>query len=164
MYSFIDRFFYQTAFFKKRFSCLFTLLFCSLFFINNAQSQILDLNISNIKYSGQVCIMIFQSPDTFHRYKKASDCLTSASNVFGYTANVKSGENFNKIINLRKGTYAIKVFLDKNRNEKLDYFLGFAKEPFGYSNNPQTQLGFNSPYFSEIEFALYGARKLEIKL
>lgn len=164
MHRFIDRFFPQNTSSQKKFYCLLILLFCSLFFINNARSQTLDLNISNIKYSGQVCIMIFQSPDTFHKYKKDGNCLTSTNNIFGYTANVKSGKDFNKKINLAKGTYAIKVFLDKNHNAKLDYFLGFAKESFGYSNNPETQLGFNSPYFSEIEFALYGARKLEIKL
>lgn len=149
---------------QKHFHYLFISLLCSLFFTNSAKSQTLDLNISNIKSSGQVCIMIFQSPDTFHKYKKASNCLTSASNVFGYKVDVKSGEKLNKKINLGSGTYAVKVFLDKNHNAKLDYFLGFAKEPIGYSNNPKTQLGFNQPYFSEIEFALYGTKKLEIKL
>lgn len=44
--------------------------------------------------------------------------------------------------NLPPGQYAIKAFLDLNRNGQLDKnLLGMPKEPYGYSNNARAQFG-----------------------
>lgn len=51
------------------------------------------------------------------------------------------------------GEYAVAVFLDENRNDKLDTkIFGIPKEPYGFSNNPSPR--FRAPRFSEAAFQL----------
>ena len=133
------------------------------FFVSSAKSETLDLNIKNIKNDGQICIAIFNSADKFYQYRGEQNCLVKDSKVKYFFENVKAGQNLNKIINLRSGVYAVKVFLDKNYNKVIDKnFFGIKKEKIGYSNNPK--IVFGNPYFSEIEFILSNYKKLDIML
>ena len=65
---------------------------------------------------------------------------------------------------LHDGVYAVSIFHDENRNQKLDKnFLGVPKEGYGASNNPKKKMG--PPDFEETKFQLSGhAQSLEIKL
>jgi len=65
---------------------------------------------------------------------------------------------------LHEGVYAISVFHDENRNQKLDKnFMGIPKEGYGASNNPKKKMG--PPSFEETKFQLNGTdQSLEIKL
>ncbi len=66
--------------------------------------------------------------------------------------------------NLHDGVYAVSVFHDENRNQKLDKnFMGIPKEGYGASNNPKKKMG--PPSFEETKFQLNGTdQSLEIKL
>ena len=62
-----------------------------------------------------------------------------------------------------KGTYAIAVFHDANRNGMLDKnFLGIPKEQTGTSNNVAVHFG--PPSFEKAKFAHTGKTKLSIRL
>ena len=67
-------------------------------------------------------------------------------------------------LELAQGDYAISVFLDENRNNKLDTnILGIPKELFGFSNNPRILTG--PPSFQESEITIDGSNKaFKIKL
>jgi uncharacterized protein (DUF2141 family) len=62
------------------------------------------------------------------------------------------------------GTYAIALYQDKNNNKKLDLnFVGYPKEPFGFSNNFKPLL--SSPSFSDCAFVFSKANStISIKL
>jgi uncharacterized protein (DUF2141 family) len=52
---------------------------------------------------------------------------------------------------LPPGRYALSVYLDENRNHRLDKnSLGIPKEPVGASNNPKIHVGM--PHFDECSF------------
>ena len=62
-----------------------------------------------------------------------------------------------------KGTYAIAIFHDANKNGKLDTnFLGIPKEQTGTSNNVVTHFG--PPSFEKARFTHTGTTKLTIRL
>ncbi len=147
-------------------SSISTLSFALLVNISISNAAVLDLNINNIKSSGQICIAIYKSPDLFYQEKRSSTCRKNNKDAQYHLVEVKNNQSkLHKAIDLKQGIYAIKVFIDKNRNKKLDYnFLGLAKEQFGYSNNPKFQFLYKPPYFSEIEFGLSGHKKMEINL
>lgn len=65
---------------------------------------------------------------------------------------------------LHDGVYAVSIFHDENRNQKLDKnLLGIPREGYGASNNPKKKMG--PPNFEETKFQLSGqAQSLEIKL
>lgn len=65
---------------------------------------------------------------------------------------------------LPEGVYAVSIFHDENRNQKLDKnLLGIPKEGYGASNNPKKKMG--PPDFEETKFPLSGqAQSLAIKL
>jgi uncharacterized protein (DUF2141 family) len=65
--------------------------------------------------------------------------------------------------NIPKGTYAIAIFHDANRNGKLDTnFIGIPKEQTGTSNNVVSRLG--PPSFEKAIFKHAAATKLSIRL
>jgi len=65
--------------------------------------------------------------------------------------------------NVPKGTYAIAIFHDANRNGVLDTnFLGIPKEQTGTSNNVVARFG--PPSFTKAKFAHNGETKLSIRL
>ena len=65
--------------------------------------------------------------------------------------------------NIPKGTYAIAIFHDANRNGILDKnFLGIPKEQTGTSNNVAVHFG--PPSFEKAKFTHTGKTKLSIRL
>ena len=53
---------------------------------------------------------------------------------------------------LPAGRYAITLFHDENRNQRLDMLLGMPREGFGFSGNPRIRFG--APKFREVTIAL----------
>jgi uncharacterized protein (DUF2141 family) len=152
------------TFFKKNHYCYFAILTFHLILSSiNLSAKTIDLNIKNINSNGEICIAIFESADRFYRYRNHQNCLVKDQKIKYIFEKVKAGQDLNKRIDLKSGIYAIRVFLDKNFNKKIDKnFFGIKKERIGYSNNPK--IIFGEPYFSEIEFGLSGHKNLEIIL
>jgi uncharacterized protein (DUF2141 family) len=90
---------------------------------------------------GNVLIAIFNESKEFPDGKSIMRQITPA-NSNGMT-DIK--------VDLPDGEYAAAVFLDENKNNKLDKnILGIPKEMFGFSNNPKVLTGPPTFYESEI--------------
>lgn len=50
------------------------------------------------------------------------------------------------------GRYAVTLFHDENRNQRLDMMLGIPREGFGFSGNPRIRFG--APRFREVTIAV----------
>lgn len=57
------------------------------------------------------------------------------------------------------GAYAVALFHDENRNNKLDTMLGIPREGFGFSRNPA--IGFGPPKFSAARFTVTSGESAE---
>lgn len=53
---------------------------------------------------------------------------------------------------LAPGGYAVAIFHDENRNQKLDVLVGIPKEGFGFSRNPVVRFG--APKFRQVRIDL----------
>ena len=54
---------------------------------------------------------------------------------------------------VKQGTYGIKIFIDKNNNNKFDFnIVGIPKEQYGFSNDASALLG--PPSFQNASFDL----------
>jgi uncharacterized protein (DUF2141 family) len=61
------------------------------------------------------------------------------------------------------GKYAIRVYHDENRNEKMDFnWLGKPKEGYGFSGNPK--ITFGPPEFEEFLFQIDDDKKIIINM
>ncbi|MEN0051768.1 MAG: DUF2141 domain-containing protein [Bacteroidota bacterium] len=64
--------------------------------------------------------------------------------------------------NMPNGTYAISLYHDENENGELDLgLLKLPKEPYGFSNNPNTMFG--PPSFEEASFQVDTNLTINIK-
>ena len=78
------------------------------------------------------------------------------------TENVKKGK-YIKEITLNKGIYALKIYIDKNYNNKFDFnIFGLPKEQYGFSNNAMNLFG--PPNFKKALFKLNANKKVKINL
>lgn len=90
----------------------------------------LKIMISNIKYSGKIYFALYDSAENFNSTDESIDKMKLAIREM-----VKVGEHEINL-KLEKGYYGIKIYVDKNLNEKFDTnFFGLPKEQFGFSNN-----------------------------
>ena len=64
---------------------------------------------------------------------------------------------------LPEGVYAIGIFVDVNRNNRMDRnFVGIPKEQYGFSNNAKGSFG--PPSFMDASFTVSGDLTLNIDL
>ena len=71
--------------------------------------------------------------------------------------------NYTKKLSVPAGTYAIRIFLDLNNNQKLDTnFFGKPAEPFGFSNNPMIR--FKMPTLDKISFSVKDHQEVVITM
>jgi uncharacterized protein (DUF2141 family) len=64
---------------------------------------------------------------------------------------------------LPPGDYALALFHDENRNEKLDTFMGIPREGFGFSRNPAVRFG--PPKYDKVNIQLGpGFTRLRVRL
>ena len=111
------------------------------------------VNVSNLsKDKGDILFAIYNKGDVFLKrgkeYKKAK-----------VDKDKKTSYTFK---NVPKGTYAIAVVDDKNRNQKMDRnIFGIPKEGYGLSNNIRPHF---KPSFDDCKFKLNKNLTLNIKM
>jgi uncharacterized protein (DUF2141 family) len=82
---------------------------------------------------------------------------------FGLMVPVNSTKNIRAAIQLPAGKYAMAVYHDINDNVVLDRnFVGYPKEPFGFSNNYRPI--FSGPKFSDCMFEVKDGTPLLLKV
>ena len=117
----------------------------------------LEITLTNIKKPGNVFIAI---------YNNALDFNSGGDSINKMTYRIKEtivNQSFSKKIILKEGTYAFKVYIDNNNNNKLDFnFLGFPKEQFGFSNDVMSISG--SPKFKASSFKLDSNKAIKTKM
>jgi uncharacterized protein (DUF2141 family) len=118
-------------------------------------SKKLSVKISNIQNKGKTLYVgIYRAGDKFPEFDKfwKNIKVTTTSNEMTVDFEVPYGE------------YAVAVSHDLNGNDKLDKnFVGYPKEPFGFSNNFKPRL--SNPDFSDCKFSFtHQYNSLTIKL
>jgi uncharacterized protein (DUF2141 family) len=136
---------------------LFALLFLMIMGVLESQEKaktMIQLEITEIKNStGFIQIAVFKSDTDFDKDLFIKVIAIPASSEVQVS-----------IPDLEVGKYAIAVYHDENKNQKLDKnFVGIPKEGYGFSNNAVGKLG--PPKFSESSFSLdTQLKKLSIRM
>ena len=118
--------------------------------------QQLELEIQNIQSAGgDLFVAVHQSASTFLE-KEEVPYKSSITPVDS------GGAMLIRFCDLTDGFYAVSIFHDQNSNGELDTgFLGFPKEPFGFSKNlPKLR----PPSFKAAVFEHNGRSSLKIEL
>ena len=127
--------------------------FFFMFLFSYAQNQV-TAEVENFKNNDGICkACIFQSASSFEKME-AFQCVN---------ATVKDKRAVLTFSGLPDGSYAIFVFHDVNRNNKMDNnFLGIPKEGYGASKN---KLPFAAaPKFTENKFVLSNNSTVQLKI
>lgn len=132
-------------------------IFCFFFFVAlNAQKATFNLTvtITNLKNTnGKVEIGLYRNPANFAKvgltYKKIRTTI--------------SGNQVSVVFHeLEEGLYGVCVFHDENNNNSCDRnYLGFPKEPYGFSNNKRPV--FSAPSFESCAIKLDKNKTISIK-
>ena len=122
-----------------------------------SQTHKLEIEIPNVDEDGIIYIAIYDNAKDFDSGNNSPEIM--AVNII---EPITEGL-YNKTVDLKKGTYGIKVLIDTNENADIDLnFFGLPKEQFGFSNNV---LGlFGAPKFDKASFELSMDRKIIINL
>ena len=95
-----------------------------------SQSHKLEIEIPNVDEEGIIYIAIYDNAKDFDSGNNSPEIM--ALNII---EPINIGL-YNKTVDLKKGTYAVKVLIDTNGNADIDLnFFGLPKEQFGFSNN-----------------------------
>ena len=139
------------------------ILFISLVFsaISNINSQTFKLNIEieNIENKGTMYMAIYDNSFSFDQDNK-----NKGVNKKRWVKSIiepVNNKGFKKSIELKKGVYAISLFVDSNENKMIDKnFIGIPIEQYGFSNDASGFL--SSPSFKDASFNLI--KDLDIKI
>ena len=127
----------------------------------NSQTLKLNIEIENIKNKGTVYLAIYDNPITFNEDNKNKN-IDKERWVKSIVETVTI-KGFAKSIELKKGVYAISLFVDSNDNKIIDKnFLGIPSEQYGFSNNATGFLG--SPSYKDASFNLVDDLDIKISL
>ena len=131
---------------------LFMTCIAGLFAIENPP---LTIRISAIeKLKGEIKISVFNNGTNF--LKKGAELKNYSIKVDKYTAIIT-------ITDLPKGEYAISMYYDENSDNQLNRnFIGFPKEPYGFSNNVEPKFG--PPKYKDCKFIFSESKTLNIKM
>ena len=137
----------------------FTLL---LLFSFNISAHELTINISGQTREGVLSLAIYDNAEAYNYSVKGEK--RSEEGVFsGIETFIELQESHEFVIDLPEGIYAIALFVDANKNLKIDKnFLGIPKEQFGFSNNALGK--FSAPSFEQARFKVEGNTLQNIKL
>lgn len=138
-------------------------LFCSIFLINslNLQGALLEVQINNISDDGVLHLAVYDSKEVFES-DRGDKPGPQKGIVGGIIKFIKKG-TFQETIELPDGKYAIGLYIDSNKNEKLDSnFFGVPNEQYGFSNNALGRFG--PPSFESASFQLNEYKKISIDL
>ena len=116
------------------------------------QAETVTLKLTNMGgEKGQIAVAVFDNTDAFP--DRSNQAILSKF----FPLNTSSNET-TLTVELRPGRYALALFLDANKNQKLDTnMVGAPKERFGFTNNPK--IIFGAPNFSECEFEVLSGKK-----
>ena len=122
-----------------------------------SQIHKLEIEIPNVDEEGIIYIAIYDNAKDFDSGNNSPEIM--ALNII---EPVNIGP-YNKTVDLKKGTYGVKVLIDTNGNADIDLnFFGLPKEQFGFSNNA---LGlFGAPKFDKASFEVNNDKKIIINL
>ena len=115
----------------------------------------ISVTISGIQENkGQIRLGIFKNEASFPK---------QGEQYKGYLIDVKDKKASLKIYNIPKGTYAIGVMHDANKNEKLDKnWVGYPTELYGFSNDARAT--FSAPSYESASFYHDGKTTMTIKV
>lgn len=110
-----------------------------------AMSQTLTIKVSNLKTkTSPIRIGLYKSTSGFPKEDKTYKALEVMPD--------KEGSVTISFSNLPTGDYAIAVYQDKNKNQKLDKnVFGYPNEPFGFSKNVKPR--FSAPSFNDCKIS-----------
>tara|TARA_B100000989_G_scaffold38116_1_gene24154 strand:- start:5308 stop:5745 length:438 start_codon:yes stop_codon:yes gene_type:complete len=128
----------------------------------NISADELTINITGQNKEGILNLAIYNNEEAYNRSVKAEG--RSEGGFFsGIDSFIELKESHKFIINVPEGIYAIALFIDVNRNMKIDKnFLGIPKEQYGFSNNAMGNL--SGPSFEQAKFQVKGNSIQNIKL
>ena len=133
-----------------------------LLFSFNVSADELTINLSGQTKEGVLSLAIYDNAEAYNYSVKGEK--RSEEGIFsGVETFIELKESHEFIINLPEGIYAIALFVDVNKNLKIDKnFLGIPKEQFGFSNNAMGK--FSAPSFEQAKFKVEGNTLQNIKL
>jgi len=121
----------------------------------------LVVEVVNIRSSGELHIAIYDDAEAFQGDKGEKG--GPAEGIIDGVIQEVSGSTVSFRFELPEGRYAIGVFHDANRNNRLDTGLfGIPKEQFGFSNNAMGRFG--PPSFEAASFVVTGSAAQTIAL
>ena len=124
-------------------------------------ADILVVEVVNIQSPGELHIAIYDDAKAFQGDKGEKG--GPAEGIIDGVIQEVSGEAVSFRFELPEGRYAIGVFHDANRNNRLDTGLfGIPKEQFGFSNNAKGRFG--PPSFEAASFVVSGSATQSITL
>ena len=117
----------------------------------------LEINILKIKKPGTAFIAIYNNSLDFNSGDESKNRIT-----YALKENVKKG-SFSKVVMVEEGTYGVKIYIDKNNNNKFDFnIIVIPKEQFGFSNDAISLLG--PPSFKNASFDVLDNKTIYIKM
>ena len=134
--------------------------FCliSSFFLN---ASFIEIEVTDISQEGILHLAIYNSKETFESDK--GDKPGPQEGIVGGVVEFVEKGIYKGKFELPDGIYAIGLYVDSNKNEKLDTnFFGIPKEQFGFSNNAKGRFG--PPSFESASFELDGYKEISINL
>lgn len=130
--------------------------------IPNISADELSIKLLGQNKAGILNLAIYDNAEAFDRSVKGEG--RSEGGFFsGIDSFIELKESHEFVINLPEGIYAIALFIDANKNMKIDKnFLGIPKEQYGFSNNAMGKL--SGPSFEQAKFQVKGNSIQNIKL
>lgn len=134
-----------------------SIIFLSLLFSFGIQAEVVTINLTNLGgEKGQIGLAAFDNIDAFP--ERTNQAVLSK--FFPLTT---SSEETVVTMELKPGRYALALFLDANKNQKLDTnIVGAPKERFGFSNNPRILFG--APNFNECDFEVVAGKDMVLSV
>ena len=131
--------------------------------VTNTISQTfkLKIEIENIEQKGTIYLAIYDNSTSFDQDNQNKNI--NKNRWVKSIVEVVNKNNFTKNVELKKGVYAISLFVDSNDNKIIDKnLLGIPTEQYGFSNNASGFLG--SPSYKDASFNLVDDLNIKISL
>ncbi|RZO97330.1 MAG: DUF2141 domain-containing protein [Flavobacteriales bacterium] len=127
----------------------------------NSQTFKLNIEIENIEQKGTVYLAIYDNSTNFDQDNKNKN--VNKNRWVKSIVEVVNKNSFTRNVELKKGVYAISLFVDSNNNKIIDKnLLGIPTEQYGFSNNASGFLG--SPSYKDASFNLVDDLDIKISL
>lgn len=143
---------------KKAF---FLLIFMSVFSIYAQEKKQLTVEVLGIDTNtgGNLSVGIFSEAQS---QKNSGKVFGKVASMIGKTVPI-TAQKMSVQIQLPMGKYAVAIFQDENKNNKLDKgMFGIPKEPYGFSNNAKAT--FSAPKFEKASFSVVNDTLIRIDL